>query len=389
MKQAGAQGPVGAMPILWYGVTVLVAGVPTLAAGGRLEVLGASLAVALGVLAMAWRTARPLLPTPEPAYGPAADAPPAAVEGLDRLCEDVLPLWRDQVSMVRSQTEEAITALSVRFGDLSRRVESAAGRASDDGSGTLATILNASEAELSGIVAELRRALENKDVLLGQVEELARLTSSLQSMARDVGDVAKQTNLLALNAAIEAARAGEAGRGFAVVADEVRKLSTASGETGKKIGDIIATVTSAMGDALSVSRAYAQSDAQLVSDAGRRIGEVVERLRGAAGGVVARAREVSAESHAVATEIGDVLVALQFQDRVSQVLGSVSGDMDRLQQRVRSCCAELAAGLHPDPLDPIAWRRDMARQFTTPEQHALQRGANPVTAREDAGITFF
>ena len=50
---------------------------------------------------------------------------------------------------------------------------------------------------------------------------------------------------------------------------------------------------------------------------------------------------------------------------------------------------ELAAGLRPEPLDPIAWRRDMSRQFTTPEQHALQRGADPGAAREDTGITFF
>lgn len=314
------------------------------------------------------------------------------VSGLDTLCEEVLPVWGGQVELARSQTEEAITSLSCRFAGISRRVGEAVTASLDAGGEDLAALLNSSEAELDRIVAALRDALANKEVLVEQVAKLAEVTESLQKMAGDVGDVAKQTNLLALNAAIEAARAGEAGRGFSVVADEVRKLSTSSGEAGKKIGETVGFVTRAIAEALETSRRYARDDASLISDSGRQIGVVVQRLRGAAGDLMHSSSSLAEEGRHVAGEIGEVLVALQFQDRVSQVLGHVESDMTRLTRHLVSLRSDADAGLALAPIDAQAWMSDMSKAYTTPEQHSLHRGDDRASAQaqdSSAGITFF
>jgi uncharacterized protein YukE len=75
--------------------------------------------------------------------------------------------------------------------------------------------------------------------LVGLTDNIAARTQDVQSILSEIGAIAKQTNLLALNAAIEAARAGEAGRGFAVVADEVRDLSGRTSQFSQQINKVI------------------------------------------------------------------------------------------------------------------------------------------------------
>ena len=114
------------------------------------------------------------------------------------------------------------------------------------------------------------------------VQELGENSKEIGSIVEVISAIAEQTNLLALNAAIEAARAGEAGRGFAVVADEVRKLAEGSQESVEKIGNIIDKIqetTEKAVETMKIGHQRVQEGRKNVEDTGHSFHEIVNMIR--------------------------------------------------------------------------------------------------------------
>ena len=260
----------------------------------------------------------------------AQGATAAYVAGTEHLGLQVLPVWSAHIEDSRQQMERAVAALTQRFAGIVDRLDQALRASSQDGDRGLAGVFEHSDRELRGVLDSLTEAMASNGALHAEVQSLGRFVDELRQMAAEVADIAQQTNLLAINAAIEAAHAGIEGRGFAVLAQEVRKLSALSGETGQRMAGKVAIIGEAIGAARASAEASAKREADSALASDRAINGVLARFREVTEAMEASSTVLKQESAGIQAEIVDALVQLQFQDRVSQRMTHVRHNIERL-----------------------------------------------------------
>ncbi|WP_321404725.1 Cache 3/Cache 2 fusion domain-containing protein [Maridesulfovibrio sp.] len=178
------------------------------------------------------------------------------------------------------------------------------------------------------VVTAIKALEQNSEALKSSMEELGQRTDSIGKVMNVITDIADQTNLLALNAAIEAARAGEAGRGFAVVADEVRKLAEKTMDATKEVGEAITSIQESTRTNIRVTEDAVESVVEsttLASRSGDALDEIVRMVEDSANqieGIAAAAEEQSASSEQIsrATEEINIISAESAETTVQSAL---------------------------------------------------------------------
>jgi methyl-accepting chemotaxis protein len=308
----------------------------------------------------------------------------------DSLYLGALPIFAKQIDNARQQSEDAILALSTRFRGIVSNLDSAMAvsqKGSGDGGSDLRRSMDDGKQELLKVIDALTAVRDSRAALITEIRSLNVYTVELADMAKEVEMIAFKTNMLSLNAAIEAAHAsGDVGRGFAVVASEVRQLSIASRETGKTIGAKIALINDTLKHIVGANEQAVAREAAAVADSEARIGGVLKDFGDMTERLLKSAEQFRSDGELIKDEVMESMVHLQFQDRVGQILSHVVQSIENLSESGAAADADGAADAMDDAqADHLA---AMARSYTTDEQRRIHAGG-AATAVEPQAAEFF
>jgi methyl-accepting chemotaxis protein len=333
-----------------------------------------------------------------------------SVEQLARAIDGVAHGAQEQAESV-SKAAAVVNQLSVGIQQVA-----ASAQAGAEGSRHATQAANTGVKTVEDTIAGMQAIKQKVGLSTEKVREMGRHSDQIGAIVQTIDDIASQTNLLALNAAIEAARAGEHGKGFAVVADEVRKLAEKSALATKEIAGLIRGIQSTIVEAvqsMDQGAAEVETGVSRANQSGQVLGEIlkavqqvsqqVEGIATAAQAMEAASREMVAANETVSAVVEENTAATEemaaSSGEVTQAIegiASVSQENSAAAEQVTASAEEMSAQVEEvtastQSLAEMARAlQDVVAQFRLPDQVTdavgrVSKPAAPVAAPVAAG----
>jgi methyl-accepting chemotaxis protein len=223
----------------------------------------------------------------------------------------------------------SVEEMTICIGQIAENAADAQRNASETGN-----LAKAGSKVVTEVIAEMNQISGAVATSSGVITALGEQSKQISTIVNVIKEIADQTNLLALNAAIEAARAGEQGRGFAVVADEVRKLAERTSSSTREIAAMIEAIQGGTNDAvkgMGEGSACVSEGVQMVGRAGSSMEQIqggVDKVLASVGDISAALKEQSRSSALVAKNVEQIAV---MTEETSNIIKDVAASADQLE----------------------------------------------------------